>query len=91
MTEIALPKLADTRSTQRLLNIIRQLEEHVGNLQAASPASTDGVATPSELTRLREQNRKLRTRQRHAISRLDDLLARMEQPEAGSLADGEAA
>lgn len=78
MTDIHLPKLADTRSTQRLLNIVRQLEDHVGNLQAMG--GTEGaVPVEGEIARLREQNRQLKTRQRHAVSRLDDLLSRMEK------------
>ncbi|MCP5404850.1 MAG: hypothetical protein H6922_01295 [Pseudomonadaceae bacterium] len=77
MSDIPLPKLADNRSTQRLLNIVRQLEDHMANLHSAG-GEVAAMPVEGELARLRGENKELKTRQRHALSRLDDLISRME-------------
>jgi hypothetical protein len=96
MADIELPRLADNRSTQRLVNVLRQLEESLANAAAvgAAPAARAETAdTPvgaqinGEITRLRQQNKQLRNRQREASDRLDDLMTRIQsqlsaQPEA---------
>lgn len=77
---IELPQLADTRSTQRLLNVLDKLEQHYSNLQAVGGAPGEAVdVVGGEIGRLRKQNKLLQTRQKVALEHLDDLLARMAQ------------
>lgn len=78
MSDIQLPQLADTRSTQRLLNILDKLEEQLANVQAVSSGDVGG-AVDGEIGRLRKQNKQLQARQKVALEHLDDLIERMGQ------------
>lgn len=87
MAELEMPRLPDNRSTQRLMNILHQLEEHLANAAAVKgkpAAASDGDDAPvgsqinGEIARLRSQNKQLRNRQRAVADRLDDLIVRMQ-------------
>jgi hypothetical protein len=79
MSDIELPQLADTRSTQRLLNVMDKLEQHLANLQAVGAVAPSAEVVDGEIGRLRKQNKMLQARQKVALERLDDLLARMDE------------
>ena len=104
ITENGLPplpsSLTDGRATQRLLNALDRLEAFHANLAAANGPDfqgqggiRNGTAITSELTQLRQENKQLRLRQRHAIERLDVLLERIPHlaPDASPEAETEEA
>ena len=81
-TENWLAQLPESRSTQRLLDILSRLEAYLANLAAADASHTGqpkggGTAVIAEITRLRDENKSLRLTQRHAVERLDNLLERL--------------
>lgn len=90
--------LTEGRATQRLMNAINRLEAFHANLAAANGPDfqgqggvRNGTAITSELSLLRQENKQLKLRQRHAVERLDALLERIPglDPEtaAGSATD----
>ncbi len=88
MTDIALPKLPDTRSTARLLKIIDNLERMLAN--GATLNSQSATATDSELAQLRAENKRLKRQIANTVSRVDDLILRLEHTPASAPSDNRA-
>lgn len=92
-TENGLPplpaSLTEGRATQRLMNALDRLEAFHANLAAANGpefsgqgAIRNGTAITSELSQLRQENKQLKLRQRHAVERLDALIEKLPTLEA---------
>lgn len=92
-TPLELPKLADTRSTQRLLNILYQLEESLANKAAmeSQGSNVTTLAADSELARLRKENRALKQSLRMAMDRLDALAETLQVQDEASTQESMAA
>ncbi|MFZ2586835.1 MAG: hypothetical protein WAZ18_01740 [Alphaproteobacteria bacterium] len=77
---LELPKLADTRSTQRLLNILSQLEESTANRSSLATSVENGVVdmkVEGEIARLRRENKALKANMKQALERIDALMEAM--------------
>lgn len=89
MADLELPRLPDNRSTQRLINVLSQLEEHLANAavvganaKASQSPAPVGAQINGEISRLRQQLKQERNRKREACDRLDDLIARVQSQAA---------
>ena len=84
MPELELPKLADTRSTQRMLNLLAQLEDHMANRAALGSSETEPTTTVTnlqvegEIARLRAQNKQLKLLYKQALERVDALITNLQ-------------
>lgn len=79
--ELELPNLADTRSTQRMLNMLSQLEEHMANRAAITVSETVVVSdmrVEGEIARLRRENKALKHALKQAMDRIDAVVANLE-------------
>jgi hypothetical protein len=92
--DLELPKLADTRSTQRMLNMLSQLEEYMANRAAvvvseATPVSD--MRVEGEISRLRRENKALKQSLKQAMARIDAVVANLEAAPCEAVAESMAA
>ncbi|PIZ31767.1 MAG: hypothetical protein COY40_01170 [Alphaproteobacteria bacterium CG_4_10_14_0_8_um_filter_53_9] len=69
---------ADDGSAAQLAEALITLEQHMANLHALSGRASAPLAAGSEVTKLRNENETLKTRQTEALTRLDNLMMRLE-------------
>lgn len=92
--ELELPKLADTRSTQRMLNMLSQLEEYMANRVAVGEVEISTVSdmrVEGEISRLRKENKALKAALKQAMDRLDAVVANLEAAPCEQVAESMAA